>query len=74
MKKVKLNFMVVPSQLERFAFVPNRIRCRIINPESAILDSILGESGKRLAKAGIEFYFTNKLAKELIEREIVIKI
>lgn len=74
MKKVKLNFMVVPEQLAKLAYVPNSVRCKIIDPDAIFLTGILGESGRRLVRAGIEFYFTKKLADKLIEKKIAIKI
>lgn len=74
MKKVKLDFMVVPELLATLAEVPNPVRLKIIDPEAIFLTGLLGESGKRLVKAGIEFYFTRKLANKLIEKRIAIEI
>lgn len=74
MKKVKLQFMVVPEQLQMLAYVPNKVRVKIIDPEAIFLTGLLGESGKRLVKAGVEFYFTKKLANKLIEKKIAIKV
>ena len=69
-KKVKLNFMVVPELLKEKAYVPKPIRCIIIDPDAIFLTGILGESGKKLVKAGIEFYFTQTLAEKLISKGI----
>jgi len=71
---VELEFMVVPEQLSTLAFVPNSVRCRVIDPEAIFLTGILGESGRRLVKAGIEFYFTQSLASKLIEKGIAEKV
>lgn len=70
MKKVKLDFMVVPELLASKAYVPNPVRCRIIDPQAIFLTGILGESGRKLVKAGIEFYFTRLLAEKLISKGI----
>ena len=73
-KKVKLTFMVVPELLGKLAYVPNKIRIKIIDPEAIFLMGILGESGRKLVKAGIEFYFTKSLAEKLINKKIAIKV
>lgn len=70
MKKVKLQFMVVPEQLASMAYVSNPIRVKIIDPEAIFLTGLLGESGRRLVKAGVEFYFEKTLAYKLIEKKI----
>jgi len=74
MKKVKLQFMVVPEELSKLAYVPNPIRIKVIDPDAIFLTGFLGESGKKLVKAGVEFYFTKELADKLIEKKIAIKI
>jgi hypothetical protein len=68
--KVQLQFMVVPELLATMAEVPDAIRCRVIDPEAIFLTGILGESGRRLVQAGIEFYFTHTLAEKLISAGI----
>lgn len=70
MEKIELQFMVVPELLSSLAFVPDPIRVKIIDPEAIFLTGLLGESGKRLVKAGIEFYFTRVLAQKLIIKGI----
>jgi len=80
MKKVKLQFMVVPELLASMAYVPKAVRCKVIDPEAIFLTGILGESGRKLVKAGIEFYFTDipepgeklSLAQKLIEKKIAV--
>ncbi len=74
MKKVKLQFMVVPELLATLAYVPDAVRVKIIDPQAIFLTGLLGESGKKLVKAGVEFYFTKKLANKLIEKKIAIKV
>ena len=73
-KRIELAFMVVPELLAKHAYVPNAIRCKIVGSESIFLTGILGESGRKLVKSGIEFYFTKKLAKKLIEKGIAIPV
>lgn len=74
MRKVKLQFMVVPELLATKAYVPNPIRVRIIDPEAIFLTGLLGESGRKLVKAGVEFYFSKPLAMKLIEKKIAIEV
>ena len=74
MKKVQLQFMVVPEELSRLAYVPDPVRCKIIDPEAIFLTGLLGESGKKLVKAGVEFYFTRKLANKLIAQQIAVEV
>ena len=69
-KKVELQFMVVPEQLSELAYVPDAIRCRVIDPEAIFLTGLLGESGRKLVLAGIEFYFAKPLAEKLIRAGI----
>ena len=65
--------MVVPELLATLAYVPDPVRCRVVNPEAIFLTGILGESGRKLVMAGIEFYFTKKLADQLISAGIAVK-
>lgn len=74
MEKVKLKFMVVPEKLKELAYVPNKVRVKIIDAEAIFLLGILGESGRELVNAGVEFYFEKKLAEKLIKKEIACKI
>jgi len=66
--------MVVPELLATLAYVPDAVRVKIIDPQAIFLTGLLGESGKKLVKAGVEFYFTKKLANKLIEKKIAIKV
>lgn len=63
---VELDFMVVPEELSRRAVVHDPVRIRIVDPEAIFLTGILGESGRKLVAAGVEFYFTRTLAEKLI--------
>ena len=66
--------MVVPELLAKLAYVSNPTRVKIIDPEAIFLTGLLGESGKRLVKAGIEFYFEKDLANKLIEKKIAVEV
>jgi len=70
MKKIKLNFMVVPQFLETHCEVPNRVKIKIVDPDAIFLTGILGESGRKMVKNGIPFYFTRELADKLIDKGI----
>lgn len=66
--------MVVPELLATKAYVPKPVRVKIIDPEAIFLTGLLGESGRKLVKAGVEFYFTEDLAKKLIQKKIAVRI
>ena len=66
--------MVVPELLAKLAYVPNAVRVKIIDPEAIFLTGLLGESGRRLVKAGVEFYFEKSLANNLIKKKIAVKV
>ncbi|MCK9432994.1 MAG: hypothetical protein M0R00_08555 [Candidatus Omnitrophica bacterium] len=70
MKKVKLKFMVVPEELEKRAYVPNAVKIIVIDPEAIFLDGILGQSGRKLVRSGVPFFFERKLAERLIRKNI----
>ena len=71
---VRLNFMVVPEELSRFCHVPSKVRCKIIEPDAKFLARILGESGRKMVKNGLEFYFTKTLADKLIAKKIAERV
>ena len=73
-KKIKLKFMVVPEKLRELAYVPNAVRIKIIDAEAIFILGILGESGRELVKAGVEFYFEKELAEKLIKKKIAKRI
>ena len=72
--KVKLQFMICPDELVNKCYVPNKIRIKVIDPDAIFLTGILGESGRKMVKAGLEFYFEEKLAKKLIDNGIAKQI
>lgn len=72
--KVALEFMVDPLFLMHSAYVPDEVRVVIVDPEAIFLTGILGESGRKLVKAGAPFYFTARLATKLISRGIARKV
>lgn len=74
MKKISLQFMVVPDALKKYAYVKNPVKVMIIKPKSSLLNKYLGQSGKKLAKLGVSFYFTRQLAKILISKKVAIEI
>ena len=67
-QKTKLDFMV--ANIYDIAYIPNPVRVKIINPGAIYLTGMLGESGRKLLKAGAYFYFTRKLADEHIKMGI----
>ena len=71
---VKLKFMIVPEELAKKCFVPNPVRVKIVDPEAIFLTGILGESGRKMVKAGLLFYFTKPLATRLIKKGIAVKV
>jgi len=73
-KRVKLKFMVVPDELKKLAYVDNAIKVRIVDCEAIFLTGILGDSGRKLVKAGLSFYFESKLAMKLISKGIAEEI
>ena len=70
MNKVKLQFMVVPEELAKRAYVPNPVCVKVVDPEAIFLTGILGESGRKLVGAGVLFYFEERLAQKLIDKGI----
>lgn len=70
---IELQFMVVPELLSKLAYVPDPVRCKIVDAEAIFLTGILGESGRKLVQAGVEFYFARPLAEKLISKGIAVK-
>ena len=67
-EKIELTFMVVPEFLESHCYVKDPVKVKITDPEAVFLMGILGESGKKMVKAGIPFYFTKEIAEDLISK------
>jgi hypothetical protein len=70
MKKVQLQFKVCPDFLLKKTEVKDAIKIIIIDPEAIFLTGLLGESGRKMVKAGAPFYFTRRLALKLIDKKI----
>lgn len=70
MKRVRLQFMIDPEHLRERCMVFDPVRVVIVDPEAIFLTGILGESGRKMVKAGLAFYFTRRLANRLIESGI----
>ena len=64
--------MVVPDQLATKAIVPDPLRIRITDLPKMRSLGRLGESGLRLAAAGVEFYFTREMAQELVDQKVAV--
>lgn len=74
MSKIELTFMVVPEFLTTHCYIKDPIKIKIIDPEAIFLTGILGESGRKMVKAGIPFYFKKELAERLIKKGIAKRI
>jgi hypothetical protein len=74
MKKVQLQFKVCPDFLLKNTEVKNAVKIVIIDPEAIFLTGLLGESGRKMVKAGAPFYFTKRLAEKLIDKKIARRI
>lgn len=70
MNKIKLDFCVDPNFLRDRTIVPKKVKVVIIDPEAIFLTGILGESGRKMVKAGAPFYFTKTIADKLITKGI----
>jgi len=65
-KRVKLRYRVVPEELRDKTYVSNPVKVRILNSDMLVSMGFLGESGKKMADAGLMFYFEKEDAKKLI--------
>ena len=74
MNKVKLSFMVDPQHLTKYCYVPDPVRIKVIDPEAIFLTGILGESGRKMVKKGLYFYFTRRVAQKLIDKQIAVAV
>ena len=74
MKKVKLTFMVVPEELATKAYVPRKVKLKIVNCEKMFKLGILGDSGKEMAKAGLLWWFEKSLAEMMINEGIAKRV
>lgn len=69
-ERIKLDFMIAPDQLTSRCEVPEPVRVVIVDPEAIFLTGLLGESGRKMVEAGLEFIFTRRLAEKLISKDI----
>jgi hypothetical protein len=67
---IKLNYMIVPNELERVAYVENPVIITITDVDSELFYGVLGESGRELARSGALFYFEKDLANKLIKQGV----
>jgi hypothetical protein len=74
MKKVQLQFKVCPVFLANKTWIKDPVMVVIVDPEAIFLTGLLGESGRKMVKAGAPFYFTKKLAMKLIDKGIAKEI
>lgn len=74
MKKVELQFKVCPVFLAKQTYIKNPVRVVIVDPEAIFLMGLLGESGRKMIKAGAPFYFTKRLANKLISKGIAVEV
>ena len=72
-KRIRLQFAVDAVELVTRAYIKDPVRVKIIDPEAIFLTGILGESGRKLVKAGLHFYFERPLAEKLIKKEIAVE-
>lgn len=73
MGKVRLQFAVDVVELATKTYIKDPVRIKVIDPEAIFLTGILGESGRKLVKGGLHFYFERPLAKKLIKMRIAVK-
>ena len=66
--------MIVPELLRDMVEVHDRVRLKIIDPESIFITGMLGESGQKFIEHGLEFYFTRELAEKLISKGIAMEV
>ena len=72
--KVKLDFMLAPEELRDKCYVPDPVRIRVIDPDGIFLTGMLGESGRKMVEAGLEFLFTRRIAEKLIANKIAVSV
>ncbi len=74
MRKIKLNFMVDPEYLANRTYVEDPVKIIITDSDSIFITGILGESGRKMVKAGAQFIFTRELARKLIKHGVAKEI
>jgi len=66
--------MIVPEELFEKCYVPNAVKVKIIDPDAIFITGILGESGRRMVRAGLLFYFEQHLANKLIKNKVAKRV
>ena len=74
MNRVQLQFKVCPDFLLKRTWIKDPVKVVIIDPEAIFLTGLLGESGRKMVKAGAPFYFTKRLAEKLIDKKIARRV
>ena len=72
--RIKLDYMVNPDELKQLAYVENPIWAKIIVSGAVEFNGNLGNSGRKLADAGLSFCFEADVAKELVKMGLVEEI
>jgi hypothetical protein len=70
-KKLDLNFMVDPNFLTKRCRVKDSVKVKILYPDAEAMSQYLGQSGRKMAKAGATFHFTKEIALELLDQGLV---
>ncbi len=73
-KTIKLEYMVDPDEIKKRCYVQDPIKIRIFDSMSPLLEGILGESGRKMADAGLTFIFTRSLARVLIQGRVAAEV
>lgn len=68
--KIRFSYMAVPEELTKRAYVENPVKILILNADAPNFNGILGISGRRLARAGVPFYFERVMAENLIKEGV----
>jgi hypothetical protein len=71
---IKLKFKVDSKELEEDTYVDNPVRIKICDPKALLSKGLLGDSGIRMAEAGLTFIFERDLANELITEGIAKRV
>ena len=70
MRRTRLNFMVDPEYLATRTYVHDPVKIIITDSDSIFITGILGESGRKMVKAGAQFIFTRELAEKLVKNGV----
>ena len=67
MKKVDLDYLVHPPDLDECSTTEGKLFLRILDKDSPLYDGYLGDSGQRLASAGARWWFKKHIAINLLQ-------